>query len=137
MRTNNRAIDQPVFHIRIVRKIEKHTFPNTLLAPPGKPFVDAVPMAVLSRQQSPLGTTAAYPQHGFNKTTTDVFVLTNISMRVFSQKIQNFCPLIVSESHICHETILLIYRKCQQNLVKHEQYIIVFYHRQQGRFTSC
>jgi len=118
MGTDYGAVDYPVFQVWIVRKMYQHPLPNTLLAPPRKPFVDSVPMAVLDRQQAPLGTTAAYPDHALDKTATVVFVFSNISMWVASQEVPNLHPLIVLQSHVCHETIILIHLKCQQSLIQ-------------------
>jgi hypothetical protein len=44
-----------------------HIFPYLVLAPAGKAFVDAVPVALVFRKQAPLGSAAQDPQDGFDE----------------------------------------------------------------------
>jgi hypothetical protein len=118
MSTHDGAINYPVFHIWVVGKMPQHPLPNTLVAPPGKPFVNRVPLTVFRRQQAPLCPAATYPEHGLHKTATISFVCAHIGIRVSLQEVPNFVPLLILQSHVCHDTILLICVKCQQNLVE-------------------
>lgn len=47
MGPNDGAIEDQMFHIRVIDKILMHFVPDILIGPAGKPFVDAIPMAVL------------------------------------------------------------------------------------------
>ena len=67
MGTDHSGVNDQVFHIRVVNEMVMHPFPDTLLAPAGKPLVYAVPLAVLGWQQSPRSSTASYPKHGFDE----------------------------------------------------------------------
>ena len=67
MGTYHSRIDHEVFHIRIMHKMLMHPFPDALVGPTGKSFVDAIPLAVLAGQQSPLGAAASHPKDGFDE----------------------------------------------------------------------
>src|SRR4051794_13580752 len=67
---NYRAINHHVFHIRVAGKIRHHCFPDTIVAPARKTFVDAVPLPVFGGQQAPLRSAAAYPHHRFHEAAT-------------------------------------------------------------------
>jgi len=67
MRTNHSAINNEMFHVRVVDEVLMHSLPDTLHAPAGEPLVDAVPSAILGWQQSPLGTRPGDPQDTFDK----------------------------------------------------------------------
>ena len=47
-------------------KVLMHSFPYALFTPTGKAFVDAVPVAVALRQQSPGRATSCHPQDGLD-----------------------------------------------------------------------
>jgi hypothetical protein len=79
MGPNDGAIEDQMFHIRVIDKILMHFVPDILIGPAGKPFVDAIPMAVLLWHQAPLGTAAADPAHAFDKSATLV-LLTDINV---------------------------------------------------------
>jgi hypothetical protein len=70
MSLHNSAVDYQVFHIRVVGEVMMHSFPDALLAPAGKLFVDGVPIAVVLGQQSPRGTAAGHPEDGFDEAST-------------------------------------------------------------------
>ena len=70
MGTYHGRVDDEVFHVRIVCKMLMHPFPDTLLAPAGKPLVYAVPLAVLGWQKPPGTSTASYPKDGFDEAAT-------------------------------------------------------------------
>jgi hypothetical protein len=74
MGTDHRAINDEVFHVRFIGEVLMHSFPNTLFTPAGEPLVDAVPLTVLGRQQSPLGTASANPYDGFNEAAAFCFL---------------------------------------------------------------
>ena len=67
MGTNHGAVNDEVFHIRVMDEVLMHSLPDTLHAPAGEPLVDAVPSAILGWQQSPLGTRPGDPQDTFDK----------------------------------------------------------------------
>jgi len=91
---DNGAIQDQMFHIRVTGKILMHFVPDILISPAGKPFIDAIPVAILLWQQAPLGPAAADPEHAFDKTATLVF-LTHINARTDPQKLKYFGPLFV------------------------------------------
>jgi hypothetical protein len=61
------AIDDQVFHIRVVSELVVHSFPDALLTPAGKPPVDGVPAAIGFRQQAPLGAATGHPEDAFHE----------------------------------------------------------------------
>lgn len=83
-----------MFHIRVIGKILMHFVPDILISPASKPFVDAIPVAVLLRQQAPLGPAATDPEHAFDKSATLVF-LTDINVRTGLQELKYFGPLFI------------------------------------------
>ena len=67
MGTNHSAVNDEVFHIRVIGEVLMHSLPDTLVAPAGEPLVDAVPSAILGWEQSPLGAGPGDPQDTFDK----------------------------------------------------------------------
>lgn len=61
------AIDDQVFHIRVVDEVLMHSFPDPLVTPAGEPFVDAVPVAIGLGQQAPLRAATGHPEDGFHE----------------------------------------------------------------------
>lgn len=118
MSANNRTVNHPLFHIRVVGKVLEHSFPYTLVAPASESLVDRIPAAILRRQEPPGGTTTGYPQNAFYETATLFFVLADVSIRIAAQEISYLCPLLILKSHGCHETSLSSLAKCQHYLVK-------------------
>jgi len=94
MGPDNGAIEDEMFHIRVIDKVLMHFVPDILISPAGKPFVDAIPIALLFWQQAPLGPTAADPEHTFDKTATLVF-LTDINVGTGLQELNYFGPLFI------------------------------------------
>jgi hypothetical protein len=90
------AINDDVFHIGVMDKILMHSFPNTLITPAGKAFIDTVPGAVILREQSPLGTAAGDPQDGFNEASAMDF-LSDVHLWARAQEFEDLRPLIVSQ----------------------------------------
>lgn len=88
------AIEDQMFPIRIIGKIGMHWVPNILITPAGKPFVDAIPMAVLCWQQPPLRSAAGDPEDAFDETATPV-LLADIHFRAGPQELQYFGPLFI------------------------------------------
>ena len=89
MGTYHSRIDHEVFHIRIMHKMLMHPFPDALVGPTGKSFVDAIPLAVLAGQQSPLSAAASHPKDRFDETLTldllsyiDIWALTDELMNL-------------------------------------------------------
>ena len=67
MRTNHSAINNEMFHVRVVDEVLMHSLPDALHLPAGEPLVDAVPSAILGWEQSPLGARPGDPQDTFDK----------------------------------------------------------------------
>jgi hypothetical protein len=88
------AIYDNVFHIRVMNKMLVHPLPYTFLTPAGKALVDAVPVAITLRQQSPLGAAAANPQHCLYEASALGF-LTYVHVWAGAQELKNFRPLFV------------------------------------------
>jgi hypothetical protein len=116
MGANDGAVNQAIFHVRVVGKVDQHPFPGTVVAPANKSPVNRIPFAIFGGQQSPLGTTPTYPENGFHKTATGAFIFADIDIRVGYQEGMNPWPLIILELYTIHEPILLCCLKCQQNL---------------------
>jgi hypothetical protein len=98
MGSNDRAIQDQVLHIRVIGKMLMHIFPDAMVAPACKTLVDAIPVAVLFRQQAPLGSAAGDPQHSF-QVKTAVGLLASIGAWVALQVRIDFVPLIFTESY--------------------------------------
>src|SRR3989304_2292509 len=98
MGPNDRAIQDQVLHIWVIGKMLMHIFPDPVVAPASKALVDAIPVAVLFRQQAPLCSAAGDPKHSFQEKTTVSF-LASIGSRVASQVRIDFVPLIFSERY--------------------------------------
>jgi hypothetical protein len=77
---------------------------KALLAPAGKPLVDRIPFPILSRQEPPGRAATRQPKDAFHKPTTFRLILADVGMRVVVQEISYLCPLVIVESHGCHET---------------------------------
>ena len=86
------AVDDEVFHVRVVGEMLMHQFPDTPVGPAGKPFVDAVPIAVLGGEEPPLSTGPVHPQHGFNETSALLFPA-NVQVGALPQELENRGPL--------------------------------------------
>lgn len=95
MRPHNRAVNHPVFHIRLFGNMLKHPLPHPRLTPAHEAFIYAVPIPILGWQQPPLCSTSAHPFHRFHKTAAGLLVFAHIGIRVVSQEIPDFRPLIV------------------------------------------
>jgi hypothetical protein len=88
------AIEDQMFHIRVIGKMLIHFVPNILISPASKAFVDAIPMAILVWQQPPLGAAASDPEDAFDKTAALVF-LADINVRTGPQELNYFGPLFI------------------------------------------
>ena len=69
-------------------------FKNTGFGPPGKAFVNTVPIAVAWRQQSPLRAGASNPKDGFQEISTIVF-LPDVNVLTSCQQSEYFLPLLI------------------------------------------
>jgi hypothetical protein len=96
MSTNHRAIKHQTFHVWIIGKVLMHPIPYAIVTPASEPFVYAVPVTVLLRQQAPLSAASQHPRDSFDKTPTIVF-LTSICSWFATQKGVNLQPLIISQ----------------------------------------
>ena len=74
MGTNHGAINNEVFHVRVMDEVLMHSLPDTLHAPAGEPLVDAVPSAILGWEQSPLGTGPGDPKDTIDKAAAFIFL---------------------------------------------------------------
>ena len=74
MGADDGAIDNDVFHVWIMREMLMHSFPDPFIAPAGKAFIDAVPVAVVFWQQPPLGAAACHPEDGFDEASAISFL---------------------------------------------------------------
>jgi hypothetical protein len=92
--TYDGAIDNQVFHIRVVDEMVMHTFPDALLTPAGKPPVDGVPAAIGFRQQAPLGAATGHPEDTFHEASAIGFS-PNVKVRAGAQESEDFGPLLV------------------------------------------
>ena len=92
MRTNHGAINDKVLHVRVIGEVEMHSFPNALFTPAGKPLVDAVPFAVLRREQPPLSAASGDPKDTFDKASAFGF-LPCVHIWTTTQELQNLRPL--------------------------------------------
>ena len=101
MGPHNRAVHNPMFHVRLVGKVSEHAFPDALLTPPSEAFVDAIPVAILFGQEAPLRSRAVNPEHGFQEATAGCLVA-NVNMWVASKKGVQFGPDCVIQIYSCH-----------------------------------
>jgi len=97
MGTNDRAVENQMFHIGIICKMLMHEFPDALVTPASKSLVDAVPIAVSFGQQAPLGTAARDPQYAFQEEAAGCF-LPYVDARTIAQEGDDHWPLIISYS---------------------------------------
>jgi hypothetical protein len=87
------AADDEVFHVRVAGEMLMHQFPDALICPAGKPFVDAVPVPEPGWQETPLGAGTGNPQRRLNETPAFRFP-TNIETGATPQEIENLIPLL-------------------------------------------
>ena len=85
MSTDDGAVDKQMLHVWVIDEMLMQLFPDFVIAPSRKPFIDAVPVAVRFWQQSPLGTAAGDPEHAFDKAATLGF-LPNVDARTGAQE---------------------------------------------------
>ena len=69
-----------------------HLFPDAFVSPTGESFVDAVPIPIFGRKQSPLGAVTVHLQDGLDKPLAFVF-LTDVQAGAATQEIENPAPL--------------------------------------------
>ena len=93
---DHRAVDDAVFHIRVVGQMLQQQFPDTPVAPAGESFVDAVPFPILGWKEPPLGAGAIDPQDGFYKTSAFCF-LTDLQFGATTQELEKLSPFIWRE----------------------------------------
>ena len=105
MGTDDGAIYNQVFHIRVMNEVLVHSFPDTFLTPAGEPLVDAVPVAIGCWQQAPLGAAAGHPEDGFHKTPAIGFP-PNVNVRARAQESEDFRPLVVRQFNCSHTSIV-------------------------------
>ena len=74
MRTDDRTVDNEVFHVGVIDEVMVHTLPYTAFTPSGESFVDAVPITVFGWEHPPLRTSPSNPQYGLNEPPTIGFL---------------------------------------------------------------
>jgi hypothetical protein len=95
MRAHNAAINNAVFHVRVIGKMLMQVFPDALVAPAGKPLVDAVPVAIPRWQLAPLGTAAHDPMNSLQEVTARLFC-SRIHARTLAKKLVQLYMLIIA-----------------------------------------
>ena len=93
MRSNDRAVDDEVFHIRVIDEVLVHPFPDPSFAPSYKPLVYAIPLAILGRKQPPLCPGPSDPEDGLDKLLAFGF-LADVQVRLTVQELENLGPLV-------------------------------------------
>lgn len=94
MGLNDCATQDQVLHIGVIGNMLMHIFPDPMVAPACNALVDAIPVTVLFRQQSPLCSTAGDPQHSFQEKTAVRF-LASMGSWVALQVWIDIVPLIL------------------------------------------
>lgn len=77
-----------MLQVRLLGKVGVHALPYPFVTPADKALIHAVPVAVFSRQQAPLGSAAGVPQHPFDKSPALSF-LPDIQLRAGPQEGQD------------------------------------------------
>ena len=95
MGAHDGAIDDQIFHVRVVNEMLMHPFPDSFVAPASEALVDAVPVTVALWQKPPLRTAASHPDYGFDKPAAVGF-LTDIQIWTGVQELKDFGPLVVT-----------------------------------------
>lgn len=94
MGTDNSSVRNYILHVWIIYEMLMHPFPYPLFAPAGKSFIDAVPVTIALRKQSPWSAAASHPVYGLNKESAALF-LTNINIRARAKELKYFPPLFI------------------------------------------
>ena len=92
---HNGGVQQQVFQVRVSGAVFKECFPDTILRPAGKAFVNGVSVLVSIRQQTPLSTGTSNPENSFEKLAA-AFLGADVNAGAGSQKGKNAAPLIIS-----------------------------------------
>jgi hypothetical protein len=92
--TNDGAVEHEVFHIGGIDKVLAHSLKNSLGTPAGESFVDAVPIAVLFRKQSPLGTAPTHPKHCFDEAAA-IALLSDIQVWAGAKELDDLSPYLI------------------------------------------
>ncbi len=99
------AVDNEAFHVWIIYKMLMHSFPYISFTPASKALIDAVPVAILLGQQSPLGTAPRHPEDGFNEASA-IGLPSNVDAWAGAQELKDFRQLVISEFNISHISIM-------------------------------
>ena len=114
------AVGHDGCHVRFLGELFEHIRPNTVLFPACVALEDAVPLAKIVWQFTPLRTGAQNPVNCLNETST-LFLLPCIGTRVGVQECVKFLPLIVGDFIGRHPTIVADsteHNKRQRDLVQ-------------------
>jgi hypothetical protein len=65
-----------------------HSLKNPFVTPAGKPLVDTVPLAVVSRKQPPLGSTSAHPKECFDEPAA-ITLFSEVDVRTGAKKLED------------------------------------------------
>ena len=68
MSAHDGRIKHQILHVAVRREMLKQLFKDLEVTPPGKAFIDGVPVTVLAGQESRLRAGACDPQDGFEET---------------------------------------------------------------------
>ena len=76
-----------------------HIFPDIMVTPAGKAFVNTVPIAIFLRQEAPLRSAAGYPEHAFDEKTAIGFFSSVCSGMILQEGV-DFLPLFVLKGYV-------------------------------------
>ena len=93
MRSDDRAIDNEVFHVRVIDDPDIiGALPDPSITPTYKPLVDAVPLAILGRQESPRGSGPSDPKDNLDKPLALSFAA-YVQVWLAAKELENLGPL--------------------------------------------
>lgn len=95
MGTDDGTVDNEVSHVWIIHEMLMHPFPDALIAPAGKAFIDAIPVAIGFWQQPPLGAAPCHPEDGFDEALASL-LLPYIDSWAGAQELEHPGPLVIS-----------------------------------------
>ena len=98
MSTNNGAINEQVFEVWISGAKLMQLLEDAGISPAGETFIDGIPVAILFREQSPLGTAARHPEDGRKEAAT-LPLRADVNLAARAQEGQKLLPLFVCEGY--------------------------------------
>ncbi len=94
MGSHDGAIRDNPFEIRVGGEMRKQRVPNPARFPAGEPFVDAIPVAQVRREQAPGGPAPSDPENGLDKATSLEFIPDIQAGTSLEERIQAFPDVI-------------------------------------------